>query len=158
MSVPALTRRSLLTGSVVAVVGAVAGFAVAKQSSIASTKASTTGANGYGPAPSGAGGGADNGNGGVQGHVLTSLSNVTGSGIVVDRVVLTRSSDGGVHGVSAICTHQGCTVGAPHNGVVSCPCHGSQFEAATGKVLHGPATQPLPPVRVAVHGQDVVQL
>jgi len=158
VSVPALTRRSLLTGSVVAVVGAIAGFAAAKQSSVASTKASTTGANGYGPAPQATAGGSDNGNGGLHGHVLTTLSKVTGSGIIVDRIVLTRSSDGGVHGVSAICTHQGCTVGAPHNGVVSCPCHGSQFEAATGKVLRGPATQPLPPVRVTVHGQDVVQL
>jgi cytochrome b6-f complex iron-sulfur subunit len=37
----------------------------------------------------------------------------------------------------------GCTVDAG-GGVLSCPCHGSRFNAFTGAVLNGPAASPLP--------------
>ena len=149
MSVTALTRRSLLTGSVVAVVGAIAGFAVARGSGAASTTSPTAAANGYGPGP-GSGGG-------TTPAVLVPLGQVTADGVIADGVVLTRTSSGGVHGVSATCTHQGCRVNPPVHGVVSCPCHGSRFDAATGKVLNGPATAPLPEVPVSVQGTDVVR-
>jgi Rieske Fe-S protein len=43
---------------------------------------------------------------------------------------------------SAICTHLGC-VASPSGAGLHCPCHGSIF-SATGTVLHGPATLPLP--------------
>jgi cytochrome b6-f complex iron-sulfur subunit len=56
---------------------------------------------------------------------------------------------------SAICTHMGCTV-KPAGDKLDCPCHGSQYDAFTGKVLHGPATEPLPPVEVTVTGGNVV--
>jgi Rieske Fe-S protein len=146
VSVQPLTRRSLLSGAGVAVVGAVLGFVVARNSNAAEPAAAGTAANAYGTS-----------NGGGGKAVLASVSAVTGSGIVEKGVVLTRDSSGGVHGVSAVCTHEGCTVGTPENGVTTCPCHGSQFEAATGKVLRGPATQPLPAVAVRVEGNDVVR-
>ena len=72
-------------------------------------------------------------------------------------LVVMDAASGGVHGVSATCTHQGCRVNPPAHGVVSCPCHGSRFDAATGKVLNGPATAPLPEVPVSVQGTDVVR-
>jgi thiosulfate dehydrogenase (quinone) large subunit len=52
---------------------------------------------------------------------------------------------------SAICTHEGCVVRGPRDRRFSCPCHGAEFDAATGRVLKGPATEPLPklPVRRA---------
>jgi cytochrome b6-f complex iron-sulfur subunit len=56
---------------------------------------------------------------------------------------------------SAICTHQGCVV-APSGTTLNCPCHGSQFDALTGKVLHGPATRPLPKIGVTVRNGEVV--
>lgn len=56
---------------------------------------------------------------------------------------------------SAKCTHQGCTV-KPAGAELDCPCHGSKFNALTGAVLHGPASEPLPPVDVHVVGGNVV--
>jgi len=56
---------------------------------------------------------------------------------------------------SAICTHLGCVV-APSGTKLICPCHGSQFDALTGKVLNGPATRPLPKIGVAVRNGEVV--
>jgi Rieske Fe-S protein len=56
---------------------------------------------------------------------------------------------------SAICTHQGCTV-KPAGQKLDCPCHGSQFDAVTGAVLHGPATLPLHKIAVALDGDQVV--
>jgi Rieske Fe-S protein len=58
---------------------------------------------------------------------------------------------------SAICTHAGCTVAA-NGATLDCPCHGSQFNAVTGKVLRGPATQPLESIPVSVSGGNVVTL
>ena len=65
------------------------------------------------------------------------------------RVVLVRSGDE-VHAFSSTCTHQGCTVDGVTDGVITCPCHGSAFDAATGDVVTGPATRPLDPVQVEV--------
>jgi cytochrome b6-f complex iron-sulfur subunit len=48
----------------------------------------------------------------------------------------------------------GCTVNAQGN-KLSCPCHGSEFDALTGKVLRGPAASPLPSIPVTVTNGDV---
>ncbi len=56
-----------------------------------------------------------------------------------------RDEDGGLHTLSATCTHLGCVVGfndAERNW--ECPCHGSRF-STRGAVLQGPATSPLEP-------------
>jgi Rieske Fe-S protein len=58
---------------------------------------------------------------------------------------------------SAICTHQGCTV-APQGDKLTCPCHGSKFNALTGAVLTGPASTPLHRVGVKVAGGKVVTI
>jgi Rieske Fe-S protein len=56
---------------------------------------------------------------------------------------------------SAICTHMGCTVKADGD-KLDCPCHGSQFNALTGAVLQGPASEPLPSIPVSVSGGNVM--
>jgi hypothetical protein len=48
---------------------------------------------------------------------------------------------GGLYSVSAVCTHQGCTINASGSGY-SCPCHGATFDAA-GTVTGGPAKSAL---------------
>jgi Rieske Fe-S protein len=70
-------------------------------------------------------------------------------------VVVARPAQDKVVAFSAICTHMGCTV-APAGSTLKCPCHGSAFDAATGAVLNGPASRPLPSVSVRVDGGSVV--
>ena len=62
-----------------------------------------------------------------------------GGGKVFDalKVVVTQPTAGDFKAFSAICTHQGCTVNGVSNGVITCPCHGSTFDIATGAVDAG---------------------
>ncbi len=54
-----------------------------------------------------------------------------------------RDESGGLHAVSAVCTHMGCLVGWNETDRTwDCPCHGSRF-ALDGEVIHGPAVSPL---------------
>jgi Rieske Fe-S protein len=48
----------------------------------------------------------------------------------------------GIFAMTAICTHLGCTVGAPIGSQITCPCHGSQYDL-NGANLLGPAVLPL---------------
>jgi Rieske Fe-S protein len=57
---------------------------------------------------------------------------------------------GGYLAYSLVCTHLGCTVEAAEEGY-ECRCHGSQFDS-TGRVLKGPADQPL--LELEVHLTD----
>ncbi|RKS77917.1 Rieske Fe-S protein [Motilibacter peucedani] len=66
-------------------------------------------------------------------------------------ILLSQPTAGTVVAFSAICTHMGCTV-APGGKTFNCPCHGSVYDAATGKNLSGPAPRPL--AEVAVHVVD----
>ncbi len=53
----------------------------------------------------------------------------------------------------AECTHQGCTVSyrAKDKGYLACPCHGSVFDPASGgKVVSGPADEPLPRLPIEI--------
>jgi Rieske Fe-S protein len=146
MPVPVLSRRGALRGSVVTVVGALAGFLVGRANSAARTPRGTTAANAYGAAPA------------TGGRLLLALARIPkGGGVILrkDSLVLTRSTTDEVHGFSAICTHQGCTVAQVAAGTIDCPCHGSRFDALTGAVVAGPAPRPLPPVAVVVRNGSV---
>src|SRR3989442_8504364 len=62
--------------------------------------------------------------------------------------------------LSAVCTHQQCTVqpaptGAPGTFTLYCPCHGSAFDL-TGKVTHDPAPSPLSTFLVEVDASGIV--
>lgn len=65
-----------------------------------------------------------------------------------NKILLVQPEAGTVVALSAVCTHQGCTV-VPDGDELHCPCHGSVFDL-TGKNVSGPAPEPLPPVDVHV--------
>ncbi|TBR58314.1 cytochrome B6 [Westiellopsis prolifica IICB1] len=58
--------------------------------------------------------------------------------------------------VNPTCTHKGCIVGwnKDQNAFV-CPCHGSKY-ASDGKVINGPANQPLSTYTAKVEGNEVL--
>jgi cytochrome b6-f complex iron-sulfur subunit len=59
------------------------------------------------------------------------------------KIFVIRASESDFRVLSAICTHQGCTVGWNESSErFDCPCHGSQY-TATGTVMKGPAGSPL---------------
>jgi Rieske Fe-S protein len=61
-----------------------------------------------------------------------------------EKIAVWRDESGTLHGLSASCTHKGCTVTWNNaDGTWDCPCHGSIFER-DGTVIHGPARAPLP--------------
>jgi len=59
-----------------------------------------------------------------------------------EKYYLVRNGES-VRAFSTTCTHAGCRIGKSTETVLQCNCHGSQFEAATGKPLRGPAIKPL---------------
>lgn len=73
------------------------------------------------------------------------------------RVLLTRVGEQ-LHAIDDTCTHAGCSLGAGRldDTVVTCPCHGSQFDVTTGQVVRGPAQRPVRHRAVTVSGGDVL--
>ncbi len=87
--------------------------------------------------------------------VPTSDIPVGGGKIYPDqKVVITQPSAGTFKAFSAVCTHQGCVVGAVTT-TINCPCHGSMFAIADGSVVNGPATAPLPSLTASVSGSEI---
>ncbi|POX47660.1 iron-sulfur protein, partial [Streptomyces sp. Ru71] len=82
-----------------------------------------------------------------SGTVLAKTSDIPEGGgkIFKDhQVVVTQPTAGSFKAFSAKCTHQGCAVSGVRDGVITCPCHHSEFSIADGSVKRAPATRPLP--------------
>ncbi|MGW6568977.1 Rieske (2Fe-2S) protein [Streptomyces sp. NPDC054975] len=80
-----------------------------------------------------------------------------GGGKVIEGqgVVITQPKAGEFKAFSSKCTHQGCAVSGVADGVITCPCHQSLFDASDGSVKGGPATAPLPPTPIQVQGDSI---
>ncbi|MFC0435907.1 Rieske (2Fe-2S) protein [Kutzneria buriramensis] len=140
-------RRQVLCGLVAALV---AGGAVTTACSSASTSDASGPANNNQPKA-------------AAGTEVAKLADVpVGGGTLVDepggtgKLLLVQPSAGQVKAFSAACPHQGVTVGTPQGGTITCPGHGSQFDASTGALKRGPATTGLTAVDVKVNGAAVV--
>jgi Rieske Fe-S protein len=78
-----------------------------------------------------------------------------GGKIFADRkIIVVQPTAGRFRAFSAVCTHQGCVVDDVSSGMINCPCHGSMFNL-DGTVMGGPATKPLPEVRIKVDGDTI---
>jgi Rieske Fe-S protein len=73
-----------------------------------------------------------------------------------ENVVVSRAENGSLKAFSTICTHAGCAINKLQGTTLICPCHGSEFDAATGKVLQAPATVPLKELSVQAKGGRIV--
>jgi Rieske Fe-S protein len=146
------SRRKMIAGSGLAV-GSAAILAACGSGTTPSTPPATTGA-----APDPTGSPSSSGGGGAA---LAKLSDIpVGQAISAKdatgkTIIIAQPTAGKVVAFSATCTHMGCTV-APVAKSLNCPCHGSRFDATTGKVLQGPAKEALPAVDVHVADGSVV--
>ena len=77
---------------------------------------------------------------------------------VEDEAIVLANLDGQYYALTDECTHAGCSVsdGEMDDGVLECPCHGSQFDVRTGEVVSPPAIEPLTVYAVRVEGEDIL--
>lgn len=69
-----------------------------------------------------------------------------------ESICLVRAGDE-VAAMGNVCTHQEFEMAlgeAPGDGTIECAWHGARFDVRTGRVLQGPATDPLPVYEVIV--------
>ena len=67
-----------------------------------------------------------------------------------DPSIVIQATAGKFVAFDAVCPHAGCSVEYDQSAaLIVCPCHGSQFNAATGAVEVGPAATGLKPITIA---------
>jgi nitrite reductase/ring-hydroxylating ferredoxin subunit len=72
--------------------------------------------------------------------------------------VLVANVGGEYRAIGATCTHAGCNLAADgdlEDDSVSCMCHGSIFDLATGAAIGPPAEEPVQVFDVRVEGDEV---
>ncbi|MFF5205360.1 Rieske (2Fe-2S) protein [Streptosporangium sp. NPDC000396] len=98
---------------------------------------------------------------GVKGKVIAQTADIpVGGGLVIDKwkILITQPAAGVFKAFTASCPHRGCAVGRVANGIIRCPCHGSEFAADSGKWLKGPAGAPLAEFALKVDGSGIVMV
>ncbi|MBA3744829.1 Rieske (2Fe-2S) protein [Sporichthya sp.] len=78
-----------------------------------------------------------------------------GKVFISPAVVVTQPTAGTFKAFSAICTHEGCPVAKVADGVIKCPCHGSEFSIEDGSVKRPPASSPLTAVAITTTGGNI---
>ena len=74
------------------------------------------------------------------------------------KSILLVNHGGTLYAWNDFCTHQKCYLhqGKLSGKVLTCPCHGAEFDVTTGVALSLPAKEPLLPYPVKVDGQDIL--
>ena len=73
------------------------------------------------------------------------LANVNSAALVsssVGNFLVVRTAQASFTALTAVCTHEGCTVSGFNGTQFVCPCHGSRY-TTTGAVANGPAPRAL---------------
>jgi Rieske Fe-S protein len=109
----------------------------------------------------GGGSGSDDSAGEGGGGSIPAADVAVGTAVVVElggeKVVVAQPTEGEYAAFSAKCTHEGTDVEAGDGLQLTCPNHGSQYDAADGAaVLKGPATSPLRALDVKLDGDQLV--
>jgi Rieske Fe-S protein len=174
LSHPDGTRRRALLGGIVVAAGAVCAACSSAKSSPASSGSPTSSAassaadsttssagsssSSSGSAASSSSSGASTSTGSSTPLAATSAVPVGGGTILAaQKIVLTQPTAGDYKAFTAVCTHRGCVVAKVENGLIACPCHGSQYHIADGSVANGPATQALAPITIKVTDGQITQ-
>ena len=99
-------------------------------------------------------------------HARTAIgkaSAVTPGQLTAFEVAGTRiavaNADGQYYAFDEQCTHEQCSLveeGVLDGTVLTCGCHGAQFDIATGRVLTPPAVEPLKVYSLDVTGDDLL--
>ena len=155
---PVRSRRALLAGA--GALGAGCLLAACGTSQGGSTQGTNPNGSDFNadPAPAGSRGAQASGASGAgSGTVLAAAADVpVGGGLIKGDYVITQPTKNSFRAFSKVCTHQGCDVNKVEGGLISCPCHGSQFSIADGAPQNGPAPKPLPQTQVKLSGGNVV--
>jgi 3-phenylpropionate/trans-cinnamate dioxygenase ferredoxin subunit len=77
---------------------------------------------------------------------------------VAGTKVNVANADGQLYAFDDTCTHMGCSLanGELEGTMVTCACHGSQFDVTSGAVLRGPAERPVRSHALQVDGEDLL--
>jgi cytochrome b6-f complex iron-sulfur subunit len=79
---------------------------------------------------------------GVEGAALAPVGGAALVRATVGDFLVAHTAQDSFTALTAICTHEACTITGFRSPTYVCPCHGSQFNTA-GQVLSGPATRSL---------------
>ena len=151
MTSPRLDRRALLGCAALCGVGPV----LSACSSDRADEPSAEGESSGGSAPE------SGGDGGTSGAGLVATAEVpVGGGVAVadQEVVVVQPAEGDFKAYSNVCTHQGGAITRVEDGEMVCALHQSHFAIDDGSVVSGPASNPLPEVKVRVQGGQVVRV
>ena len=69
---------------------------------------------------------------------LTAVGSAALVQAAASRYLVVRISQESFNAMTAVCTHEGCTVSNYENQTFVCPCHGSRYNT-NGSVVGGPA-------------------
>jgi len=144
-------RRTVLAGT--GIVGAAALLTACGSGGSSSSAASggSSGSSASGGSSSGAGSSAAS-----QELTATSAIPVGGGKVfTAQKVVVTQPTSGEFKCFTAVCTHQGCLVGSVADGLITCPCHGSQYHITDGSVARGPAPSALAAEAITVSNGEI---
>jgi len=74
------------------------------------------------------------------------------------KEIVVTNLEGKYYAIGNRCTHMSCVLsdGTLKGGNVTCPCHGSIFDAKTGSVVKGPAKKPEPAYQTKIEGEEIL--
>ncbi len=87
---------------------------------------------------------------------VSELPNNTKKSVFVSgKRIMLVNADGHYFAMDDTCSHAGCSLGGEgfvEGKTITCGCHGSQFDLATGQVVAPPATVPMKVYKVKIEG------